>query len=118
MLAKQLEVIGLTAVMAKNGQDGLEKWNAGAFDVVLSDCHMPLMDGFEMTSAIRTIQEREPHCTSFIVAITANALKGEAERCLAASMDDYLSKPVEIKSLKRIIRKYAILAQSGDRSAS
>lgn len=118
VLAKQLEVIGLTAVMAKNGQDGLEKWNAGAFDVVLSDCHMPLMDGFEMTSAIRTIQEREPHRTSFIVAITANALKGEAERCLAAGIDDYLSKPVEIKSLKRIIRKYAILAQSGDRSAS
>lgn len=118
VLGKQLEVLGLTAIMAKNGQDGLEKWNEGTFDVVLTDCHMPLMDGFEMTSAIRTIQYNDPSRKSFIVAITANALKGEAERCLAAGMDDYLSKPVEIKSLERVIRKYATLAHSGDRFVS
>lgn len=115
VIGRQLQILGLDADMAKNGQDGLEKWNSGQYELVLTDCHMPLMDGFEMTSAIRTLEIENPSKKSFIVAITANALKGEAERCLAAGMDDYLSKPVEIKSLERVIRKYAILATSGDR---
>lgn len=108
VIQKQLDILGLTAVMAKNGRDGLDKWLQEDFDIVLTDCHMPLMDGFELTSAMRNIQFETPQKKSFIIAITANALKGEAERCLAAGMDDYLAKPVEIGALAAMIRKYGI----------
>ncbi len=80
-------------------------WQAGDYAILLSDCHMPEMDGFELTAAIRAGEEggdrRAP-----IIAITANALQGEAERCLAAGMDDYLSKPVSMKDLRSTLRKW------------
>ena len=73
--------------------------------MLLTDCHMPNLDGYELTAAIRDnedeIDDRFP-----IVAITANALQGEVERCLAAGMDDYLSKPLEMDKLKLTLKKW------------
>lgn len=105
VLLKQLEILGYGAEVANNGQEGLEKWQDGAFDVLLTDCHMPVMDGFEMSKAIRIIEETDnlPHTT--IVAITANALKGDADECFAAGMDDYLAKPVELQALDGKLKK-------------
>lgn len=105
VLLKQLEILGYPADVAKNGREGLEKWENGSFDLILSDCHMPLMDGYEMAGAIRQIEEASSRSRTPIVAITANALKGEADKCYAAGMDDYLAKPVEIKALEAKLTK-------------
>lgn len=100
VLLKQLEILGYTADVAKNGQEGLEKWAQSTYDVILSDCHMPLLDGFEMSQAIRTQEHDTTKPRTPIIAITANALKGDADKCFACGMDDYIAKPVEIKTLE------------------
>ncbi len=76
-----------------------------ALCLVLTDCHMPEMDGFELTEALRAMENDDGYRVP-IVAITANALQGEAERCLAGGMDDYLAKPVELQALKRTLEKW------------
>lgn len=100
VLLKQLEILGYQADVAKNGQEGLAAWEAKQFDVILSDCHMPLMDGFEMSQTIRTEEHDTAAHRTPIIAITANALKGDADKCFACGMDDYIAKPVEIKTLE------------------
>jgi len=72
---------------------------------LLTDCHMPEMDGFELCAAIRAT-EKGQDVRLPIVAITANALQGEAERCLAAGMDDFVAKPVELKQLQAVVQKW------------
>ncbi len=105
VISRQLKLLGYTAEIADDGQQGLAAWQSGRFGLILTDCHMPEMDGYEMTQAIRAAEadggQRIP-----IIAITANALQGEAERCLAAGMDDYLSKPLEMSKLKRALVKW------------
>lgn len=102
VLAKQLAFLGYTCIVANNGKQALELWHQHHIALVITDCHMPEMDGFELTHAIR--QQETQHRP--IIAFTANALRGETERCLSAGMDDYLSKPVEIQSLKRMLNKW------------
>ena len=100
VLSNQLQILGYPHDVASNGRDGLEKWQSGLYDIVLSDCHMPLMDGFEMTAKIRETEASLNAQRTPIVAITANALQGESDRCLAAGMDAYLAKPVELNALR------------------
>ncbi|WP_321831714.1 ATP-binding protein [Thalassovita sp.] len=99
VIYRQLSSLGFQPEIAKNGLEGLEKWRTEKFKLVLTDCNMPEMDGFEMTQKMRAIEESEGRSRSTIVAITANAMGGEAERCLAAGMDRYLSKPTTLKQL-------------------
>jgi signal transduction histidine kinase/ActR/RegA family two-component response regulator len=101
VLIKQLEVLGYEPLVAKNGQDGFKTWQNGSFDVILSDCHMPIMDGFEMSQAIRRAELEQGLDRTPIIAITANALKGDADKCFASGMDDYIAKPVEICTLEQ-----------------
>jgi signal transduction histidine kinase/CheY-like chemotaxis protein len=103
VITTQLKMLGYGVEVARNGAEGLEKWKRGSFDLVLADCHMPVMDGFEMTGEIRKYEENHDMARTPIVAITANALKGEAEKCLAAGMDDFLSKPVVLVDLKKTL---------------
>lgn len=103
VICRQLSALGFQPEIAKNGLEGLEKWRAEKFNLVLTDCNMPEMDGFEMTRQIRALEEREGGSRSTIVAITANAMGGEAERCLAAGMDRYLSKPTTLKQLSEAL---------------
>ncbi|MFY0682239.1 MAG: response regulator [Thalassovita sp.] len=105
VLRKQLEILGYSYVMKSNGQEAFAAWREDDFDVILTDCHMPLMDGFELTSAIRMAENHDPDAQIPIIAITANALDGEAERCLAAGMNAYLAKPVELQSLKETLHE-------------
>ena len=91
--------------MAKDGEEGLRRWRDGSFDLILLDCHMPVMDGFEMTRALRSYELEHNQSPIPIVAVTANALHGEADRCFANGMGDYLVKPLEIKSLEKILNK-------------
>jgi PAS domain S-box-containing protein len=105
VILNQLHRLGFAAEIADNGGEAFKIWKERRFRVVLTDCHMPEMDGFELTAAIRADRERGGS-TIPIVAITANALHGEAERCLAAGMDDYLSKPIELNSLANTLEKW------------
>ncbi|WP_212699510.1 ATP-binding protein [Thalassovita aquimarina] len=100
VLSNQLEILGYPHDIASNGRDALQKWSSGLYDLVLTDCHMPLMDGFELTSEIRRLEAERNGPHTPIIAITANALAGEAEKCIGMGMDGYLAKPVEISALR------------------
>jgi signal transduction histidine kinase/DNA-binding response OmpR family regulator/HAMP domain-containing protein len=93
-----LENLGSSVTVAGNGLEALEKWSLGNYDLILMDCQMPELDGYQATSSIRA-KEREVPADSIpahipIIALTAYALDGDQEKCLAAGMDDYLPKPV------------------------
>ena len=89
-----LDTFGARADYAVNGREGVDKFQAGSYDAILMDGNMPELDGLEAAIEIRKIEaEKKPARRVRIIALTANALVGERERCLAAGMDDYLSKP-------------------------
>ena len=99
VLEAQLQRFGLQHQSAENGNAGLAAWQQSGYALVLSDIHMPDMNGYEMCKAIRKIEDNEGMQRTPIIAITANALEGEAEKCLDAGMDDYLAKPVKLNDL-------------------
>ncbi|NNN80575.1 PAS domain S-box protein [Vibrio sp. 11-4(1)] len=103
VLSQQLDRLGFSYEMASDGKEALERWLEGDYDLVLTDCHMPQMDGFELTSEIRRIEEERGEERTLIIALTANAMLGEAEHCLEAGMDDYITKPVELRTLKKVL---------------
>lgn len=102
-----LEALGCTVKLVENGHEVIEALSRRAYDVILMDCHMPEMDGFQATAEIRNQEhqarrdERIP-----IVALTANALQGDRARCLAAGMDDYLSKPFTQAQLRGVLTRW------------
>lgn len=104
--AASLESIGVLAVHAANGIEGVELFRSRRFDAVLMDCEMPVMDGFAATRLIREHEERSGEGRTPIIALTANALTGDREHCLSQGMDDYLSKPIELRQLQRLIVKW------------
>jgi signal transduction histidine kinase/CheY-like chemotaxis protein/HPt (histidine-containing phosphotransfer) domain-containing protein/CHASE3 domain sensor protein len=106
VIARQLALAGYASEAAVDGEDGLEKWRSGRYALLLSDVHMPRLDGYELARAIRDEEARDGRARTPIVALTASALKGEAERCLAAGMDDYLAKPVGIPVLTATLRRW------------
>ncbi|MBX3498910.1 MAG: PAS-domain containing protein [Alphaproteobacteria bacterium] len=114
---RQLASLGVAADTAVNGREGLERWRAGDYALVLADVHMPEMDGFEMTARIRSEEVRRALPRTPIVASTANAMKGEDERCRAAGMDGYLAKPVETERLRAVIERWLpAVEQAGSRA--
>jgi PAS domain S-box-containing protein len=110
VLLQQLMLLGRAADIANNGREAFELWQKGGYGLLLTDLHMPEMDGYELTAAIRAAEKAgagETDKTRLpIIAITANALKGEADHCRAIGMDDYLSKPVQLVNLKAKINKW------------
>lgn len=98
-----LKRLNLTTVLAEDGLKALEKFKAEKFDIVLMDIMMPNMNGYEATAAIREMDKDIP-----IVAVTANAMKGDREKCLAAGCNDYLSKPVTRDKLQEMLAKYLV----------
>ena len=102
VLLRQVNMLGYAAIVVENGQEALGVLSERNVAMILTDCHMPIMDGFEFTERVRKLDDKRI-ATLPVVAITANALQGEAERCLACGMDDYLSKPVELKKLKLVL---------------
>lgn len=99
VIEHQLRGLGLEYSSAEDGRKALEMWQDGSFDLVLSDIHMPEMNGYDMSRAIRSKEAEGGLKPVPIVAITANALQGEAEKCFEAGMDAYLSKPVKLNDL-------------------
>jgi signal transduction histidine kinase/DNA-binding response OmpR family regulator len=106
VLTHQLNQAGFALEVAVDGEEGFQKWKTGRHALVLSDLHMPRMDGYELTQAIRAEEERRGLPRTPILALTANALKGEAEHCLSVGMDDYLIKPMSIPALALKVRQW------------
>jgi signal transduction histidine kinase/CheY-like chemotaxis protein/HPt (histidine-containing phosphotransfer) domain-containing protein len=100
----QLNLLGFSADVAGNGRDALQCWRSCPYALLLTDLHMPEMDGYELARAIRAAEASSRHVP--IIALTANALIGEADRCRAAGMDDYLSKPTPASELKAMLEKW------------
>jgi CheY-like chemotaxis protein/HPt (histidine-containing phosphotransfer) domain-containing protein len=107
-----LDALGCRVVCAGDGTLGVEHALGRHFDVVLMDCQMPLMDGFEATRKIRTGEVHAERPPVPIIAITANALPGDRERCLAAGMTDFISKPFTLRKLQAVMQ--AVTGVSGD----
>ena len=102
-----LESLGLTCSLAEDGLSALKQLACESFDLVLMDCHLPEMDGFEATTEIRRRQhEGQLGYALPVIALTANAVEGDRERCLAAGMDDYLSKPYSRDQLVVMLRRW------------
>jgi signal transduction histidine kinase/DNA-binding response OmpR family regulator/HPt (histidine-containing phosphotransfer) domain-containing protein len=102
---RMLERHGYRADVAANGREAVEAMRHGAYDLILMDCEMPEMDGFDATRAIRAAEAGTSRRVP-IVAVTANTLRGTRERCLAAGMDDYLSKPVTTEMLDAMLVRW------------
>ncbi len=108
---EMLDLVGCECIHARNGKEAVEAAARGGIDVVLMDCQMPVMDGFEAARRIRDA-EKSAERTGFpaarvpIVALTANAMKGDREACLLAGMDDYLTKPLHPEDLVKTVEKW------------
>ncbi len=101
VILRQLALIGFAADVAADGRQALALWRSGSYALVLTDLHMPEMDGYALTEAIRSeepVGRRTP-----IIALSANALRGEELRCLSVGMDAYLSKPARLVDLKKVV---------------
>ena len=117
-----LESFGLRADIATNGREVLQRVKQQNYDAILMDCHMPEMDGYEATRDIRDLEKKSSgNPRSYIIALTANALAGERERCLAAGMDDYITKPFTAAQLEGALgrsQKFSPPAEAGSSVAT
>ncbi|MCK4863875.1 MAG: response regulator [Gammaproteobacteria bacterium] len=101
-----LERYGCTVTPAGNGLEAITQLKNSNFDLIFMDCQMPEMDGYEATGVIREWEKSRKLASTPIIAFTANAMQGDKDKCLAAGMDDYISKPVSEKSLEDILKKW------------
>jgi signal transduction histidine kinase/CheY-like chemotaxis protein/HPt (histidine-containing phosphotransfer) domain-containing protein len=103
VILQQLALLGYAAEVAGDGADALARWKDGGFALLFTDLHMPEMDGYQLAAEIRRLEsgDRKP-----IIAITANALRGEASRAKAVGIDDYLTKPVPLDRLRKVLEAW------------
>jgi signal transduction histidine kinase/DNA-binding response OmpR family regulator len=127
VLVLQLKLLGIAADSAANGVDALAACTHGRYAAVLADIHMPHMDGHELARRLRAIEGERGDARTPIVAVTADAMKGEEARCLASGMDAYLAKPVNIGRLRATLERWlpingesniVVPADSGKRGAA
>ncbi len=105
-----LQRAGFSIDLVSDGSEALAAHRAQPYDVILMDCQMPSMDGFEASRQIRQLNGKQP----VIIAVTANALLGERERCLEAGMNDYLSKPFQAEQLVAVVKKWTATRRAAD----
>ena len=106
VISEQLNLLGYAADIMDDGHDAFTAWAKGHYALLITDIHMPRMDGYELTTAIRKQEKKNNKAPIPIVALTAIALKGEAENCLSLGMNDYLSKPAALPELKATIDRW------------
>lgn len=112
LLCQQLGYLGHHCEMAENGARGLERWKADDFDLVVADCNMPIMNGYDMTAAIRRQERASERQRCPVWGFTANAQSDEIERCRTAGMDDCLFKPIGLSMLSERLAAIAPLAHT------
>ena len=110
---KYLAKFGIESELARNGREAIEAWRKGGYDLILMDCQMPVMDGFEATREIRRQEVAGQHVP--IIALTANALASDRSNCLAAGMDEHLTKPLELAKLEACLARHLM---GGERISS
>lgn len=110
LAVRMLEKLGYRPDLVENGQEALAALEVGVYDAVLMDCQMPVMDGFEATAAIRRNEAEGKRYVVIghlpIIAVTANAMQGDRERCLAAGMDAYLAKPIKLEDIRTTLSRW------------
>ncbi len=102
---KMLEKRGYHAELARDGRQALEMLGAKSYDAVLMDCQMPELDGYEAAAEIRRMENGRTRTP--VIAMTAHSMTGDREKCLAAGMDDYLSKPIRSEVLEEMLSRWA-----------
>ena len=114
VIQQQLKSLGYTAEVVAHGKEALERFVVGGYSLVITDLQMPEMDGYELAAAIRSLEKgmgREPVP---IVALTANALKDEADRCQSVGMNDYLTKPAGLEEVRTVLEKWLPPAEGAE----
>ncbi|MNQ34770.1 Sensor histidine kinase RcsC [compost metagenome] len=104
VIQQQLALLGYRFALASHGAEALAMWRQGDYDLILSDLHMPEMDGYQLTASIRQAEAGQHRIP--ILALTANALRGEATRALEAGMDEYLTKPIRLAALQAALARW------------
>jgi PAS domain S-box-containing protein len=115
VVERQLALLGHACEIAEDGVEALRLWRQGHHAMLLTDCHMPNLDGYDLARTIR--REEDDGSRLPIVALTANALAGEADRCFEVGMDDYMSKPVTLAELRRVLGRWLIATPTTARPA-
>ena len=110
VLKRQVAALGYAVETAKDGLEGLEKWQSGRYGLVLADCHMPVLDGYEMVKRMRDTERHMGRKHTPVIACTANALADEADKCFAVGMDDYLAKPLALRDVARKLAQWLPVA--------
>jgi len=118
LLERQLQTLGHRVTLAENGEIALAHWQAARFDLVITDCSMPVMDGHELTRRIRNLEAERGLAACRILGVTANAQAEERARCLASGMDECLFKPIGLHTLKARLPQALARQQPPARSAS
>jgi two-component system sensor histidine kinase EvgS len=118
LLCQQLEYLGHRCAVAEHGAQGLEHWLAQHFDLVIVDCNMPVMNGYELTRAIRTHEQDQGQEPCIVLGFTANAQPEEKQRCREAGMDDCLFKPISLTALNERLSRVGVLAPNADRTTA
>ncbi len=107
LLKQQLRMLGVKVEAAESGSPALTLWQNSHFDIIITDCHMPEMDGYGLTRMIRGIEAQAETLIHIpIIAWTANVLSDEVERCQIAGMDDFLTKPTDLADLRAMLVKW------------
>jgi PAS domain S-box-containing protein len=106
VIKRQMQILGFACEVVGDGQEAFEQWRSGRFDLLLSDLHMPEMDGYELAQRIRAAESEHGLPRTPMAALTANALKGEEIRAMACGMDAYLTKPISLKDLHQCLTQW------------
>lgn len=118
VIRQQLALLGYTADIAINGEEALSLWLQKDYGLVISDLHMPIKDGYQLTADIRRHEKTTQRSHTPIVALTANAIKGEAEHCRQIGMDDYLTKPAPLGLLQSVVNRLLPTTKAPENSPS
>lgn len=106
VMQKQLESLGYTVEMAEDGYDGLRKFQEGSFALVLTDCHMPGMNGFDMAEQIRSKEKELGRQPTPIIAVTASPLQQDQTRSAQSGMNGFLTKPIRLEALEATLGRW------------
>lgn len=117
VIRRQLNTIGYACEIAEDGAEAFEAFQSGRYALLLTDCHMPNMDGYELARAVRKHEKNSAQRVP-IIAITASTLEKEAELCFAAGMDDYVKKPFTLQTLRSVMKKWLPLAEERTKKQS